>query len=125
MPMRRPDFSRRVAVTGLGIISPIGQDVDTVWDNLVHSRSGLKKITRWDPTPYEAQVSGEINDFDGTSCTRVYDAAEADALIDTAVLFDGAQVTPAVDRSGRITITRTLTGSHSTLPCARSTPPGD
>ena len=66
MGIRRPDFSRRVAVTGLGIISPIGQDKDTVWDNLVNGRSGLKKITRWDPSPYEAQVSGEVNDFDGT-----------------------------------------------------------
>lgn len=64
--MRRPDFSRRVAVTGLGIISPIGQQVDTVWDNLVHGRSGLNKITRFDPSPYEAQVAGEVNDFDGT-----------------------------------------------------------
>jgi 3-oxoacyl-[acyl-carrier-protein] synthase II len=64
--MRRPDFNRRVAVTGLGVISPIGQDVDTVWDNLVKGQSGLKRITRWDPSPYEAQASGEINDFDGT-----------------------------------------------------------
>jgi 3-oxoacyl-[acyl-carrier-protein] synthase II len=63
--MRRPDFSRRVAVTGLGIISPIGQDKDAVWDSLVNGRSGLKRITRWDPTPYEAQISGEV-DFDGT-----------------------------------------------------------
>jgi 3-oxoacyl-[acyl-carrier-protein] synthase II len=66
MPFRGSDFSRRVAVTGLGIISPVGQNKDTVWDNLIHGRSGLKKITRWDPSPYEAQVSGEINDFDGT-----------------------------------------------------------
>ena len=51
MGMRRPDFSRRVAVTGLGIISPIGQDKDAVWDSLVNGRSGLKRITRWDPTP--------------------------------------------------------------------------
>src|SRR5918996_6223474 len=64
--MRRPDFNRRVAVTGLGVISPIGQDVETVWDNLVKGQSGLKRITRWDPSPYEAQASGEINDFDGT-----------------------------------------------------------
>ncbi|CAN5801716.1 beta-ketoacyl-ACP synthase II [soil metagenome] len=64
--MRRPDFNRRVAVTGLGIISPIGQDVESAWDSLVHGRSGLKRITRWDPSPYEAQVSGEVNDFDGT-----------------------------------------------------------
>ena len=59
--MRRPDFSRRVAVTGLGVISPIGQDVDTVWQSLVEGRSGLARITRWDPTPYEAQVAGEVD----------------------------------------------------------------
>jgi 3-oxoacyl-[acyl-carrier-protein] synthase II len=62
--MRRPDFSRRVAVTGLGVISPIGLDVDTVWNNLVAGRTGLRRLTRWDPTPYEAQIAGEVNDFD-------------------------------------------------------------
>ena len=62
--MRRPDYTRRVAVTGLGIISPIGQDIDTAWSNLVEGRSGLKRITRFDPSPYEAQVAGEVNDFD-------------------------------------------------------------
>jgi 3-oxoacyl-[acyl-carrier-protein] synthase II len=62
--MRRPDYTRRVAVTGLGIISPIGQDIDTAWSNLVEGRSGLKRITRFDPSPYEAQAAGEVNDFD-------------------------------------------------------------
>jgi 3-oxoacyl-[acyl-carrier-protein] synthase II len=62
--MRRPDFSRRVAVTGLGVISPVGQDVDTVWNNLVAGRTGLHRITRWDPTPYEAQIAGEVPDFE-------------------------------------------------------------
>jgi 3-oxoacyl-[acyl-carrier-protein] synthase II len=62
--MRRPDYNRRVAVTGLGIISPIGQDIDTAWSNLVDGRSGLKRITRFDASPYEAQAAGEVNDFD-------------------------------------------------------------
>ncbi|HEX5467164.1 MAG TPA: beta-ketoacyl-ACP synthase II [Candidatus Limnocylindrales bacterium] len=62
--MRRPDFSRRVAVTGLGIISPIGSDVETAWNSLEHGVTGLHRITRWDPTPYENQVAGEVNDFD-------------------------------------------------------------
>jgi 3-oxoacyl-[acyl-carrier-protein] synthase II len=62
--MRRPDFTRRVAVTGLGIISPIGQEVETAWHNLVEGTSGLRRITRFDPTPYEAQAAGEIDDFD-------------------------------------------------------------
>ncbi len=62
--MRRPDYNRRVAVTGLGIISPIGQDIDTAWTNLVEGHSGLRRITRFDPSPYEAQAAGEVNDFD-------------------------------------------------------------
>ena len=64
--MRRPDFSRRVAVTGLGVVSPIGCDVETVWRNLVEGNTGLRRITRFDPSPYEAQAAGEANDFDPT-----------------------------------------------------------
>ena len=62
--MRRPDFSRRVAVTGLGVISPIGQDIPTVWHNLTAGNTGLRRITRFDPSPYEAQAAGEVNDFE-------------------------------------------------------------
>jgi 3-oxoacyl-[acyl-carrier-protein] synthase II len=62
--MRRPDYTRRVAVTGLGIISPIGSDLETAWTNLVEGHSGLKRITRFDPSIYEAQAAGEVNDFD-------------------------------------------------------------
>ncbi len=61
--MRTPDYSRRVAVTGLGVISPVGQDVGTVWDNLVNGRSGLRRITRWDASALDCQAGGEV-DFD-------------------------------------------------------------
>ncbi len=64
--MRRPDANRRVAVTGLGVISPIGQDVETVWKNLVAGNTGLKRIPRFDPTPYEAQAAGEVDGFEPT-----------------------------------------------------------
>jgi 3-oxoacyl-[acyl-carrier-protein] synthase II len=64
MPIRRPDFNRRVAVTGLGIISPVGSDIPTAWDNLVHGRTGINPVTRWDTTPYGVQGAGEVNDFD-------------------------------------------------------------
>jgi len=65
--MRRPDFTRRVAVTGLGIISPVGQDIDTAWRNLVMGNSGLKRITRWDPSSLECQAAGEVHDFDANA----------------------------------------------------------
>ena len=54
--MRRPDFSRRVAVTGLGIVSPVGTDVPTAWNNLVEGRSGLREVTYWDPDAVECSI---------------------------------------------------------------------
>jgi 3-oxoacyl-[acyl-carrier-protein] synthase II len=62
--MRRPDYTRRVAVTGLGVVSPIGLDVDTVWHNLVEANSGIRRITRWDPSSHECKAAGEVDDFD-------------------------------------------------------------
>lgn len=61
--MRAPDFSRRVVVTGLGVISPVGNDVATAWSSLVEGRSGLDQITKFDTTPYEAKLAGEVRDF--------------------------------------------------------------
>jgi beta-ketoacyl-acyl-carrier-protein synthase II len=62
--MRKPDFSRRVAVTGLGIVSPVGSDIPTAWANLVAGNSGLREITYWDPSATECRASGEVHDFD-------------------------------------------------------------
>ncbi len=62
--MRRPDYNRRVAVTGLGIVSPVGNDIPTAWQNLVDGNSGLKLITRWDPEVSSCHAAGEVNDFD-------------------------------------------------------------
>ncbi|MBI3746137.1 MAG: beta-ketoacyl-ACP synthase II [Chloroflexi bacterium] len=65
--MRKPDYSRRVAITGLGVISPVGNDVATAWANLVNGVSGLGEITRFDPTPYEHKAAGEVRDFEPTA----------------------------------------------------------
>ncbi len=62
--MRRPDYDRRIAVTGLGTVSPIGNDIGTVWSNLVAGCSGLAPITRFDASGYESNVAGEVKGFD-------------------------------------------------------------
>ena len=62
--MRRPDYDRRVVVTGLGVISPVGNDKATAWSNLTEGVSGLGPITYFDTEPYEAKVAGEVRDFD-------------------------------------------------------------
>lgn len=64
--MRRPDYNRRVVVTGLGVISPVGNDPATAWSNLVNGRSGIGRITRFDVSRYEHQAGGEVHDFDPT-----------------------------------------------------------
>ena len=61
--MRRPDYDRRVAITGLGVISPIGNDIPTVWDNLSHGVSGLAELTRFPVDRYEHKWGGEVKDF--------------------------------------------------------------
>jgi len=64
--VRTPDYTRRVAVTGLGVISPVGNDKQTAWENLVRGRSGLGEITRFDASRYEAKVAGEVKGFEPT-----------------------------------------------------------
>ena len=63
--MRKPDYNRRVVVTGLGVVSPVGNDVPTAWSNLVNGVSGLDEITHFDVTPYEHKAAGEVKNFDG------------------------------------------------------------
>ena len=65
--MRSPDYSRRVGITGLGVVSPVGNEVATAWRSLVEGISGLDTITRFDPSGYEHQVAGEVRDFDASA----------------------------------------------------------
>ena len=64
--MRQPDYSRRVVVTGLGVISPVGNDKATAWNHLVDGISGLKEITKFDVSGYSHKAAGEVRDFDAT-----------------------------------------------------------
>ena len=64
--MRKPDYNRRVVVTGLGVVSPVGNDIKTAWSNLVNGVSGLGEITHFDTTPYEHKAAGEVQGFEAT-----------------------------------------------------------
>lgn len=57
---------RRVVVTGLGLVTPIGQTLDTFWNNLITGQCGIDKITRFDATAFDTQIAGEVRDFDPT-----------------------------------------------------------
>ncbi len=56
--------TRRVVITGLGILAPNGIGKDAYWDALVNGRSGIKKITSFDPSALSTRIAGEIRDFD-------------------------------------------------------------
>jgi 3-oxoacyl-[acyl-carrier-protein] synthase II len=55
---------RRVVITGLGLISPLGADVESSWAGLKAGRSGIGPITRFDPSALETKIAGEVKDFD-------------------------------------------------------------
>ena len=58
---------RRVVVTGLGIVSPVGSDIATAWAAILAGRSGIKPITRIDATPFATRFAGEVEGFDVAS----------------------------------------------------------
>src|SRR6266511_1157629 len=62
--MQEGEPRRRVVVTGLGLISPLGGDVESSWAALRQGKSGIGPITRFDPTGLETTIAGEVKDFD-------------------------------------------------------------
>ena len=55
---------RRVVITGLGAVTPVGNTVPTMWNALVSGRSGVARISLFDPSPFAVQIAGEVKDFD-------------------------------------------------------------
>jgi len=71
-------LQKRIVVTGVGAITPIGHTVDETWDAMMHGRGGIGRITRFDPSPYESQMAGEVKDFDPTKYMDRKDARRTD-----------------------------------------------
>lgn len=61
--MPQNDSALRVVVTGMGVITPLGLDPDTLWRNLLAGQSPAARITRFDPSPFQVQIACETNDF--------------------------------------------------------------
>ncbi|KGM55501.1 3-oxoacyl-ACP synthase [Lysobacter daejeonensis GH1-9] len=77
----RPASSRRVVVTGLGIVSPLGNDLASSWDGIVNGRSGIGPVTHFDTEGYTTKIAGEIRDFDVTKWVNAKDAKKMDPFI--------------------------------------------
>ncbi|MCG9077884.1 beta-ketoacyl-ACP synthase II [Laribacter hongkongensis] len=72
---------RRVVITGLGLISPVGNDVTTGWGNIVAGRSGISRIGRFDVENFPIQIAGEVRDFDASQWISAKDARRMDTFI--------------------------------------------
>jgi 3-oxoacyl-[acyl-carrier-protein] synthase II len=87
---------RRVVVTGLGVVSPVGIGVDTAWANIVAGKSGITRITKFDPSNFSSQIAGEVKDFDVSQ----YLPAKEARRMDTFIQYGLAAAIEAVKDSG-------------------------
>ncbi len=72
---------RRVVVTGLGVVSPVGIGVQTSWANLVAGQSGITNITKFDASPFASQIAGEVKGFDVSQYLPAKEARRMDTFI--------------------------------------------
>jgi len=70
-----------VVVTGLGAVTPVGVGVEATWRNIVAGKSGIGRITRFDPSAFACQVAGEVKDFDVTQYIPAKDARRMDRFV--------------------------------------------
>ena len=79
-------MNRRVVVTGMGAISPLGLDVPSLWEGIVEARSAIGRITQFDPTPFDCKIAGEVKDFNADDYFNVpKDARRSDRYVQLAV----------------------------------------
>ncbi len=87
---------RRVVVTGLGCVSPVGNTVDTAWANLLAGQSGIGLITKFDASTFNCKIAGEVKNFDIES----YMSAKEARAMDTFIHYGIAAAVQAVADSG-------------------------
>lgn len=90
--------NRRVVVTGMGVISPVGNDMETAWNNLTAGYNGIGPITCFDTTNYKAKLGAQVKDFDPMTYMDKNETLRSDKYAQYAM---GAAV-QAVDQSGVI-----------------------
>ena len=89
---------RRVVVTGLGIVCPLGNSVEEAWKNALAGKSGVRKIQSFDASEYSCQIAGEIRDFDSSA----YVPAKEARRFDKFVLYGAVAGFQALEDSGLV-----------------------
>ncbi|HQK33688.1 MAG TPA: beta-ketoacyl synthase N-terminal-like domain-containing protein, partial [Spirochaetales bacterium] len=67
-------MKKKVVITGMGVISPLGNDIDTFWKNIQEGKCGIDRITHFDPSRLDAKIAGEVKNFDPTQYMDKKDA---------------------------------------------------
>jgi len=78
-------LTRRVVVTGMGLVTPLGTGLEKTWKALCAGKSGIGRITRFDPTDYPCQIAGEVPDFDPAAFIEKKEIKKMDTFIHYAV----------------------------------------
>ena len=87
---------RRVVITGIGAITPVGKDMAATWEGLVQGRSGIRRITRFDASDFPCQIAGEVDGFD----PGLYVEKKEQKKMDTFILYAMAASQMALADSG-------------------------
>ena len=77
--------TRRVVVTGLGVVTPLGTGIEKAWKAICAGESGIRRISKFDPTGYDAQIAGEVTDFDPAQFIEKKEIKKMDTFIHYAV----------------------------------------
>ena len=109
---------RRVVVTGMGLVSPLGNDLTTSWDGIVNGRSGIGPVTSFDASAFTTQIAGEIRNFDPATFVSPKDAKKMDPFIHYGIAASfmalddsGLEITEAnAERIGRRQMKHRLEG---------------
>ena len=72
---------RRVVITGLGVVSPVGIGTQTAWANIVNGQSGIARITKFDPSAFSSQIAGEVKNFNPEDYLSAKEARRMDTFI--------------------------------------------
>ncbi|GAF89869.1 unnamed protein product [marine sediment metagenome] len=116
-----PENNTSVVVTGLGALTPVGNDVPITWTALVEGRSGIKWITRLDPSLFGTQIAGEVKGFEPKEHFGREEARRLDRFVEFAVVatrqaLEDAKLTINADNAERVgVVIGTAVGGIETL----------
>lgn len=111
---------RRVVVTGLGGVTPVGNDVETIWNNIKNGISGIGEITKFDTTDYKVKLAAEVKDFDPEKyldykSIKRYDLFSIYAMYASAQAYEDSGLGEDIDKNRMATVYGSGIGGLKTI----------